>query len=84
MKHSPTDLRLKLFITIRGEEALDYGGVAKLVIIMMLNDSNQSNCDCSESYHLEIHSDEDIFLIVFLHVVNFAVVGTFMDVDCNL
>jgi len=31
MKIAPADLRRRLFITIRGEEALDYGGVAKLV-----------------------------------------------------
>jgi len=29
MKIPPADLRKRLFITIRGEEALDYGGVAK-------------------------------------------------------
>ena len=31
MKTAPADLRRRLFITIRGEEALDYGGVSKLV-----------------------------------------------------
>ena len=34
MKKSPTELRKRLFITIRGEEALDYGGVAKWVFIV--------------------------------------------------
>ena len=65
MKHSPADLRLKLFITIRGEEALDYGGVAKLVIIMKLNDSNGSNCDCNKSYGQKIYANEDVYLIIF-------------------
>jgi len=35
MKVAPADLRKKLFITIRGEEALDYGGVAKLVLMLL-------------------------------------------------
>jgi len=37
MKIPATDLRRKLFITIRGEEALDYGGVAKSVLILKLS-----------------------------------------------
>lgn len=36
MKIPPTDLRKRLFITIRGEEALDYGGVAKLALLLQL------------------------------------------------
>jgi len=35
MKIPASDLRKKLFITIRGEEALDYGGVAKSVLIII-------------------------------------------------
>ena len=34
MKIAPAELRKRLFITICGEEALDYGGVAKLVLIL--------------------------------------------------
>ena len=39
MKVAPADLRKKLFITIRGEEALDYGGVAKLVWMLLTLDT---------------------------------------------
>jgi len=35
MKIAPGDLRKRLFITIRGEEALDYGGVAKSALTIL-------------------------------------------------
>lgn len=35
MKIQPADLRKRLFITIRGEEALDYGGVAKSALMLL-------------------------------------------------
>jgi len=48
MKVAPTELRKKLFITIRGEEALDYGGVAKLVLMLYCKNINYCEYSISE------------------------------------
>ena len=37
MRLQPFDLRRRLYIIFRGEEGLDYGGLARFVFILLLN-----------------------------------------------
>lgn len=37
MRLQPYDLRRRLYIIFRGEEGLDYGGLARFVLMQMLN-----------------------------------------------